>query len=1072
MELKETGSAKPVTSICNHEKQLANQLKQICNQNGQEIDPAKSIPILHKLGKIYYLKGKQGPDLMCLIQSAALYNAAIARSTKNAEEIEKDLQQLCGYVVVQSGAQNQNADLIKHAKSIKKEFKKLRDKVKQKLKSIPLITNAVAKDKLESIEKQKIASVRNLQNYITVCYTKIMANLAERCHWIMVNTPCRFAIIGMGSLARKEITPYSDFEHIIALEEEFTSKCAQNEMEEVVIPYFKWFSVLFHIIVINLQETILPSVAIPYLNDFYTEVKEDNWYFDGITTRGVSFDGLMPHACKLPIGRQKLTKQKTWKTELIKPVTKMLEYLTNEAKLKNGYHLGDILTKTCFVYGDPVIFDQFSEGVVKILDKQTNTEKIESVKCQINKDLESLATRNTLFQLYMKNEINIKKIAYRSSTLFIAAMGRLFSVPKSSCFEIIEALAEMHELTKHAKHKQMYAVALACEIRLRWYMQNGSQTDAIVTNAEDENAVEKLFSIVGESSTRSYFQIAYAIQCDISKRLNLKKIHFHTNPQLLNFSIGICRMDLNQPKIIVSKTKIQASKFVRLYDFDKCLQILENEDTDNKFNAEKDNAIPTTVISQLQQAGDILYELGCYDDALEYYQKSLQIITTDINFASRKFDFSESEINNLCKSNKEKAELLSLNLKQIGGCLMNTNKSREALKYLEKSAAIRSKASMSAATDSKLASILHLSGQCCVDLNNFKKAENYFVRALQIKQQTTTNIMTDTNLAVTLHSLGRCLLKMNQHKKALKHFERALQIKQRATTNMKTDISLAKTLHSLGRCLLNMNRHKEALTFFERALEIKQRATTNVEIDTSLAVTLHELGRCLLNMNQYNEALKYFEKTLQIEERATTNAETDVSLAVTLHSLGRCLLKLNKHNQALTHFKRALEIEERATTNAETDTNLAVSLHELGLCLMNMNQQNEAMKYFERALQIKQQATTNAETDTNLAVTLYELGRCLLDKNHHNKALNCFKKALRIYEQTTANAETDTSLAVTLHLVAQCLQNMNQHNTARKYFERAQQINEQAAKYVETNTSLAVTLHSFGRCLQNMNQHN
>ena len=104
---------------------------------------------------------------------------------------------------------------------------------------------------------------------------------------------------------------------------------------------------------------------------------------------------------------------------------------------------------------------------MKISHNQSDTERIESVKCQITDDLESFATRNFLFQLYMKHEINIKKIACRSSTLFITAMGRLFSVEKSSCFEIIENLEDMNELTEFAKHKQLYAVAVACEIRLR-----------------------------------------------------------------------------------------------------------------------------------------------------------------------------------------------------------------------------------------------------------------------------------------------------------------------------------------------------------------------------------------------------------------------------------------------------------------------------------------------------------------------------------------------------------------------------------------------------------------------------
>ena len=577
MDLKTIESVDNESDVDDDEKRFVCELRQVCNQNGREINPEKSASILHKLGKVYYFKYSQESDLICLIQSAALYNAAIARSTKIPQSVENDLHQLCKYVLDRSGARNRNADLIKYAKHVKNEFENLRKNVKQKLKSIPQIPNAATADKLVNFEKQKVVFIRDLQNYITSRYTKIMADIAEYCDEIMGDAPCRFAIIGMGSLARKEITPYSDFEHIITLEDEVVHKYANNELKEIVIPHFKWFSVVFHIIVINLQETILPSVAIPSLNGFYSENKKDNWFFDAITPRGVSFDGLMPHACKLPIGRQKSTKLKTWKTELIKPIQSMLQYLTKESEIKNGYHLNDILTKTCFVYGDKMIYKQFSDGVFKVIKNQTDSERIESVKNQINDDLESYATRNTLFQLYMKNEIDIKRTAYRSSTLFISAMGQLFKLQKSSCFEIIETLAEMQELTEYAKHKQMFAVALACETRLRWYIRNKRQTDTIAADASDKNAVETLFNVVGNQNTKSYFQITYALQCDISKRLSLKKIRFYSNPKLLNFSIEICLMHLTQPTIAISKSEIETTKFVRLYKFDECLEYLEKK---------------------------------------------------------------------------------------------------------------------------------------------------------------------------------------------------------------------------------------------------------------------------------------------------------------------------------------------------------------------------------------------------------------------------------------------------------------------------------------------------------------
>jgi len=92
---------------------------------------------------------------------------------------------------------------------------------------------------------------------------------------------------------------------------------------------------------------------IEYLND--KEGRLRNWFYDVITPRGISFDSMMPHACKFPLGRQQLTKNKEFSTELIKPVSEMLKYLSGE-DLKNGYHLADILTKTCFVHGNQLIY--------------------------------------------------------------------------------------------------------------------------------------------------------------------------------------------------------------------------------------------------------------------------------------------------------------------------------------------------------------------------------------------------------------------------------------------------------------------------------------------------------------------------------------------------------------------------------------------------------------------------------------------------------------------------------------------------------------------------------------------
>ena len=159
--------------------------------------------------------------------------------------------------------------------------------------------------------------------------------------------------------------------------------------------------------------------------------------------------------------------------------------------------------------------------------------------------------------------------------MFIAAMGRIFNIHDPSCFDIIEKLAEMNEISEYAKQNQMYAVALACKMRIRWFMKNKSQSDIVKATSENQSAVKEFFSVLGTPDTVSYFQIAYALQCDISKRLHLKKLHFHSNPQLLNFSISVCLMDTKQGENFISRSEIEKTKFKRLRSFDECLQFLK-----------------------------------------------------------------------------------------------------------------------------------------------------------------------------------------------------------------------------------------------------------------------------------------------------------------------------------------------------------------------------------------------------------------------------------------------------------------------------------------------------------------
>ena len=586
---------------------------------------------------------KQSLDMLNLIRCAVLYNAALVRSPDDGK-ITEGLKKLCQDVLKLAEAQNLDADLVELAQTIKQKFQSMRSDVNQALLNIPVSKINNLDEKLPKNKyKIKIENVKKLKKQITNKYIEIMSELSDLCLNILVEPACKFALVGMGSLARQEITPYSDFEHIIVLEE----ISQQNVNKESNLNYFRWFSVIFQLIIINIQETIIPSVAIPSLNN---HPKHGDWFYDELTTRGVSFDGMMPHACKFPLGRQDPTKDKPWTTELIKPISEMLEYLTSQHNLKNGYHLKDILTKVCYVSGRKSIFKMFEKRKSTVLDKEAHSTVVNQIRKVTNDDLDEVATRKNLLELKKKNSFNMKKVIYRSTTLFISALGRLNRIQASSCFDIIKDLERKTKITKFTKNKLMFAVAIACEARLRWYMECKRQNDIMESKIKTQTAIQLLSNHIGKSNVYEYFKTVYALQCGLTKEINAKKIHFYSYPTRINIILFYCLG--NNRKFIyytLNSLSLKANNNKKLYTIDECLALLNkqpyNQQSDKKQEKLNSETVNKNIIFESAKELQIMER---HDEAKEYFEIFIEALK-------------------LSDSNNEHA--LGLGFHKIGECL-------------------------------------------------------------------------------------------------------------------------------------------------------------------------------------------------------------------------------------------------------------------------------------------------------------------------------------------------------------------------------------------------------------------
>ncbi|CAK8681738.1 unnamed protein product [Clavelina lepadiformis] len=453
-----------------------------------------------------------------LIRSAALMNAAIVRKPSNAREIHKDLDNLHLLVLNLAKASCCEYKLSGKVDFVLEKLRFLRKATEANLNKLQNIPENISIQEEFQRQQGKIDFMESLQSMVSEYYIDVMSWVSNQCVEIMGKPPCGYAVVGMGSLAKKEITPYSDFEHVIVLDDDILERFNENSDEyQSVLEYFRWFCVTFFMVILGLGETPLYNVKIPSLNS--NQKKKYDWFYDKWTPSGISFDSMAIYASHFPLGRQEKTQKKTWTTELIRPVSKMVEYLDKDVDLKDGYHLANVLSNTCFVSGDKVIYDCLVEMSGMKMNSWRKSGNEIFLK-QLEEDLNNFSVYDNLENTLstFSSSFNIKQVFFRTSTLFVSALGRMkFGYSGENCpFRVVKKLKESQVLTPEAAHELAYAVAISCEVRLKLYLKNKRQEDSSRNlNYFSPLAMPAALDIkksIGEESLLSYIEIVGNLQ--------------------------------------------------------------------------------------------------------------------------------------------------------------------------------------------------------------------------------------------------------------------------------------------------------------------------------------------------------------------------------------------------------------------------------------------------------------------------------------------------------------------------------------------------------------------------------
>ena len=519
------------------EDRIANELK----ATNLPADVDKHLECIAELGEIYRRRSNTKSDKLDYTRAAGLYNYAInvcrSRCKGDKENDAKYMGKISEFEdiiaeiemdFIRTITQNSRVNVASFVQERKdknhndrKLLKQIRDEARKNIKQLDSLNHELDeiiknKNKVETHKQElKIAGyTKDIYQRIANQTKHLIHSMVDDCIEVLGPAPCNYAIIGLGSFARGELTPYSDLECAILIDDvredvenpEDEEKVNTNDAKE----YFRLLNYYLHFKIVGLGETILPILSIDSLN----KIK----FYDNITPRGFTFDALLPEAYKWPLGRQNMCNDKGEKLkdfELIGTTEELAKYQTAEG-YEYKLHLAEVLASAEIItsnnkdQGNALLAKYHKLVSAKLAEKSAS-----GLEFYKQRGLDLLKEDIKQYQPIKKGEErviwNAKKEIYRFPEVVLEGICLYHNIRKNNAWDKIEELQKLNIINKEAADNLKIALGIATEIRLRTYLASNKMADDVEVNKpfnqSSKEQVQKVFNISKERLQRYYHTV-------------------------------------------------------------------------------------------------------------------------------------------------------------------------------------------------------------------------------------------------------------------------------------------------------------------------------------------------------------------------------------------------------------------------------------------------------------------------------------------------------------------------------------------------------------------------------------
>ncbi|WP_213155721.1 tetratricopeptide repeat protein [Neochlamydia sp. AcF65] len=915
----------------------------------QKEDPIQESLYIERLGDLYVRKATSET----LLQAAGLYNYALHNASLGEQAIIKEKLSKVE-ILLSKACPEEPVDIPK----IKKQFgnnreglKKFRDEIEEKIQALG--------------SDPSPEEVRELFGEITQQIKAFFEILVKQSVDALGAEPCEYAMIGFGSLAREEVTPYSDLELGILIKEDNPTNRE----------YFKRLTSLIHLKVINLGETILPALNIPCLKAID--------FFDSITPRGFAFDGagVEGKGCKTPLGNGRTF-------ELIQTPEKMAQYVGKDEKGRWWHdkepHLPMELLTFTHLLGNEELTEVYAEKIQENLNKPYQggftLRQYLAKKHLVHDDMETfdprmgyLETQGMLFRV--KNDF------YRFPHLAIDRLALLKGVAAADTFNRINQLNKLKVITENATKKLQEWMSITLFMRLKTYSHYQAQQEMMNPLIKpfgfeepefikqqlvlDPEAVEKVKKIY-----RIFIPFYHAMQGFLAgNEESLKLSDLEDNLPQTEGDIALRLFQLDEAKDWYRLAKKAAPKksqvlnilaniYLNRGKLDKAVKYAQKALTiDNDLYGQ----IHPTIARDCNNLGMIYKEQGNLAMAAEYTQKALKIF---IKLFGKNHPAIAVYYNNLGHIYQDKGNLQKA-----------ANKVKKALKIgIMRYGEIHP----------TVASYCTGLGQICQAQGKLQEAFEYHQQALFIVRKLFGE--NHPNLARNYNNLGMIYKEQGNLPEAAKHVKKARAI----VFNLfgENYPTVADSYANLGTIYQAQGKLQKATEYIKKALTI--RLEIYGKTHSKVANSYNHLGMICKEQGNLTKAVEHIEKAIGISLELF--GESHSTVASYYNNLGQIYHDQDDLGKATEYIRKALAIDLKLF--GENYSTIAGYYNNLGMIYQDQGNLKKAATHVKKALTISR--LLFGEKHSIVAICYNNLGTSYKAQNNLDEAVKCVKKALAI----------------------------------------------------------------------------